>query len=776
MGASTPGPASDFRPDIEGLRGVAVLLVVLYHANLVGVPGGFVGVDVFFVISGFLITGLLLRERERTGRIGFRAFYARRVRRLLPAGLVALGATLAGVSIALAPLDRTQAMLDGAAAAMSVSNIRFALSASDYFASVASPSPFLHYWSLSVEEQFYLVWPAVLFLAARGRRPRVTAAITLGSLAAVSMAANAWLADTAVSWAFYSLPSRAWQLALGGLLAIAGDQLRRVPRAALLVAGWLGLAALVAASLVFDGDLVYPGVAAVVPTLAAVALITCGTTRLGPCVVLQTRPLRFLGRISYSLYLWHWPILVLPASMLESDPPTAQRMGLVVLAVLLATISWRCIEEPFRAGLPVLARRPGRTILAGGLSVILVVVGASGMAVASSGSGIAGLGILPRVGSTVDAWADANGSGATNHAGLSPSADGGNALIVTNTADAADLPDAGGDGVIVVEIGSPGPALPPAGGSTSGGQAGDLPSPASSASPGVVATAASPTAPTAPPRVPPQPVSWRLPSDVRPSLVDVRDDEERLRGDGCLAFEAATHPPDCVYGDPDGTLTVALIGDSHAAQWFPALNRIANQRGWLLVTYTKVACPFVDMPIYNLSLKREYRECAAWRAAVISRLREQRPDLTLVSGSRFAIHPMRDEDAGVQAQGAALARMLDRIPGRIAVIVDTPEPGEDVPSCLSRHSDDIRGCAIAKGVATSGRLGAIERRATRETGDALIDMTRRVCPAWPCQVVGDGIIKFRDIRHLTATFSRSMAADLDRALTLVLGATIPPSR
>ena len=179
MGAPASQGGHEFRPDIEGLRGVAVLLVVLFHANLVGVPGGFVGVDVFFVISGFLITGLLLRERERTGRIGFRAFYARRVRRLLPAGMVALAATLAAASVALSPLDRPQAMVDGAAAALSVGNIRFALAEGDYFASVASPSPFLHFWSLSVEEQFYLVWPAVLFLAARSSRPRLGAAIVL---------------------------------------------------------------------------------------------------------------------------------------------------------------------------------------------------------------------------------------------------------------------------------------------------------------------------------------------------------------------------------------------------------------------------------------------------------------------------------------------------------------------------------------------------------------------------------------------------------------------
>jgi peptidoglycan/LPS O-acetylase OafA/YrhL len=157
-----------FRPDIEGLRGVAVLIVVLFHASLAGVIGGFVGVDVFFVISGFLITGLLLREHERTGRIAFLAFYARRARRLLPAAVVVLVATLVAALNLAAPLDRPAVGLDGAAAALSIGNIRFALASGDYFANIAGPSPFLHFWSLAVEEQFYLIWPALILLAARG--------------------------------------------------------------------------------------------------------------------------------------------------------------------------------------------------------------------------------------------------------------------------------------------------------------------------------------------------------------------------------------------------------------------------------------------------------------------------------------------------------------------------------------------------------------------------------------------------------------------------------
>ncbi len=385
MVSPTSRPGSEFRPDIEGLRGVAVLLVLLFHADLVGVPGGFIGVDVFFVISGFLITGLLLRERERSGRIGFRAFYARRVRRLLPAGLVALTATLVASALVLPPLDQPQSLVDGAAAALSVSNIRFAAASGDYFASVASPSPFLHFWSLSVEEQFYLAWPALLFLAARGRLPRVTLAVVLGVIAVTSLLVNLFLTDVAVNWAFYSLPSRAWQLAIGGLLAVAAQPLTRVPVPILVTGGWLGLVGLILASVVFDGSLAYPGLPALVPTLGAALLVASGTLRFGPGALLAVGPLRYLGRISYSLYLWHWPVLVLPAVALEAAPPLAGRLGLAGLAIILASLSWRLIEEPFRAGFPSLACRPGRTIVAGAVAVTVAVGTAGGLLVVGGG-------------------------------------------------------------------------------------------------------------------------------------------------------------------------------------------------------------------------------------------------------------------------------------------------------------------------------------------------------------------------------------------------------
>jgi hypothetical protein len=309
----------------------------------------------------------------------------------------------------------------------------------------------------------------------------------------------------------------------------------------------------------------------------------------------------------------------------------------------------------------------------------------------------------------------------------------------------------------------------------------DWPSPAAPASPSDHPTPRpDPTDPTAPPAPSPTllpaptPVPdvgghGRLPDDVQPPLGAARGDEERLRGDGCLAFERVVEPPKCVYGVKNGTFTVALVGDSHAAHWFPALERLAKHEGWGVVTFVKVACPFIDMRVRNVALKREYRECAAFNEATIRRLADLKPDLTLVSVSRISTRPVNASEDTVSAKGQAVGRMLGRLPGRVLLIVDTPYAGQDVPGCLSAHKRDIDACAIPHKTAFTDHLGGVEKVAAEASGAGLVDLTSRICVEDPCPVVVNGMIVFRDAGHLTATFSRSLAPGLLAAIDSALG-------
>lgn len=224
-------------------------------------------------------------------------------------------------------------------------------------------------------------------------------------------------------------------------------------------------------------------------------------------------------------------------------------------------------------------------------------------------------------------------------------------------------------------------------------------------------------------------------------------------------------PPDCVYGDPSGTFTIALVGDSHAAHWFPAVEAIANAHGWRLLTFTKASCVFVDLPIYSPILKREYTECEAWRPQVVQRLIEAQPDLTIVSSDRWLPTEVK-ADMNLKRQGEAMARLLRQIPGSIAILGDTPASAFDVPVCLSQHPDDITRCATSRIVAFGRQKLVRERAAATAASATVIDLSDAICPSDPCQAVIDGMIVQRDDHHLTATFAASLAGRLEAALPI----------
>ena len=648
-----PKNTVEFRPDIEGLRGIAILLVLLYHAGLPWTPGGFIGVDVFFVISGFLITGKLWRESQQPGGLNIAKFYAWRIRRLLPAALVAVALiSLVGLLIA-APLDRSELAADGAASALSIANMRF-IGSVDYFAPTSSPSPFLHFWSLSVEEQFYLVWPALIVLLTwrGGSSRRLIAALLIGVVA--SFALSMWLTDASPARAFYLLPTRVWQLGVGGLLALIGVMGTSRRAGAL---AWAGLAAVAVAGVALTAEMPYPGLAALLPTAGAVALLYGGGAPSGPVRLLAAAPLRFLGKISYSLYLWHWPLLVLPLIFLERALTGVEIVASVAAAIGVSWLSWRFVEQPFRYGDRSRRATSWSAIRVGVAGILSVALFTQGLAAALPSSAVA---VQP----------------------------------------------------------TPGPSGSPV------------------ASDGPIT----------------------LPADLTPSLTSARDDEERLRGDGCLAFERVTTPPDCEYGVKGSAITIALVGDSHASHWFPAIEAVALERGWRLLTFVKVSCSFTSLVQRNLALKREYRECATFNEATVARLNQIKPALTIIVNRR-TFRPI-DGDVTSALAGAALGEMVARLPGATAILVDTPDPGRDVPACLSKHPDDVRACLFTQDDADNREIGIAERVAAEVSGALLIDLTGEICAAWPCSPIDESVLIYRDEDHMTETFSRSLAAPL----------------
>lgn len=380
---STPATTTDrTRWDIQGLRAFAVLSVVLYHLWPNRLPGGFTGVDVFFVISGYLITGHLLRELVTTGRIGLAGFWARRAKRLLPGAFLTIVATGTAVLLWVPSALWGQYGRELIASTVYVQNWQLAADSVDYLAQGNQASPFQHFWSLSVEEQFYIALPllllAALWLVRRARRrgtsPVAVVRIVLGAVVVLSLAWSIVETQTASGIAYFSTATRAWEFALGGLAAtVPLAAPRTVPaRVVRVVGAWAGAAGLVVSLVVITASTPFPGIAAALPVGSAALVVLLGGHS-GLQRVGRVRPIGFLGRISYAVYLWHWPAVVILPIALRHELTTKDKLAILVGALVVATVTTLCIEEPLRFSRWVRALRPRRVALYGALSTVLVV-------------------------------------------------------------------------------------------------------------------------------------------------------------------------------------------------------------------------------------------------------------------------------------------------------------------------------------------------------------------------------------------------------------------
>jgi peptidoglycan/LPS O-acetylase OafA/YrhL len=372
-----------FRPDIQGLRAVAVTLVVLCHAGVPLMAGGYVGVDVFFVISGFLITGWLLGRTSSTARVPFGGFYGTRARRILPAAALTLVATCAGSWYWQNSVRALSTMHDAVWAAFFTANVHFAKTGADYFARDNPPSPLQHFWTLAVEEQFYLVWPLLLALAlvvlSRGRGVDAVMLRRLSVLVAVGVGISlAWsVHQTAAdpNGAYFSTLARGWELGVGVLIAVSTPLLARISVGMRALLSWLGLAGILLAAVSYDSGTPFPGYAALLPVVAAALVIAGGLAPKpghGAVALLRRRPFQLTGDISYALYLWHWPVLVLAASRAGQPLSTWVNLVLVAFAFALSYLSFRFYENPIRHARSLKA--PGRALVLWPTSVMAVVL------------------------------------------------------------------------------------------------------------------------------------------------------------------------------------------------------------------------------------------------------------------------------------------------------------------------------------------------------------------------------------------------------------------
>ncbi|HZW41804.1 MAG TPA: acyltransferase [Agromyces sp.] len=382
---------STARPEIQALRAVAVGAVVLHHGWPAVAPAGYMGVDVFFVVSGFLITGLLMREAEHTGGISLGRFYLRRARRILPAAIVVLLAVSAA-TIALVPQNEwRQWFREIVASALYFENWRLVLDSQIPRRADLESTPVQHYWSLSVEEQFYLFWPLLILLALwiasrRVASARRVALVVLGIATAASFVHSLVLTGQDVNLAYFSTFARTWEFGVGGILAIVAATPRLgIPRLRA-AASWAGLVLIVVPIVTFRSPELFPGVIAVMPVVGTLAVIWAGMpdASWSPTRIGATRPVQWVGDVSYSLYLWHWPIFMFAPFLTGVPSPPWLMVLLVVVSLAVAGLSKRWIEDPFRQGRKAVPVRP--TLMLGGLAgLIAVVVGAGVVAPSVAG-------------------------------------------------------------------------------------------------------------------------------------------------------------------------------------------------------------------------------------------------------------------------------------------------------------------------------------------------------------------------------------------------------
>ena len=681
---------SDFRPDIQGLRALAVSLVLLFHLWPNRLGGGYIGVDIFFVISGFLITSHLVAHPPRNAR-GLVEFWGRRIRRLLPASFLVLFSTIV-VSWLIAPDTQwANTARDVRGATLYALNWRLAGNSVDYLASENASSPVQHFWSLSVEEQFYLIWPililGLMLWALRRRRDQLrTAFAGLAVVVAASLAYSIYETANDPPLAYFVTPTRIWELGIGGILAVSlarrardkrGFMAGSAPAYVRVILTLIGLGAILYAAFFYTGATPFPGWQAAIPVLGCALLIGIGPG-VRPLLtdrILANRPAQWLGDISYSVYLWHWPMIVLLPAVSGDHLGLLDKVVIIAASLLLAALTKVHVEDRFRRQRST-SLKPTFAFAALGMAVLV------------------GLSVLQTV--EVDRRQVAAQTELDRALSGNQSCFGANAL-----APGANC-----------KVANSGPVVP------------------------------------------------------APAQAAVDKSEAYARG--CNASERVLKK--CASGDPQGKVSIAVVGNSHAVAWGPAIDKIANASHWKVTTYFTSGCRS-SYSRNAWSTQALEQQCFDWGQSVLADIAKSNYDVVIVANSNSTTAKgATDRASSMPIWEAGDLKYLRQIAAdgpQVVVVKDVPRPPNsigNIPDCVAAHRDDLKACSADRSAWLHEDPLAIAAKQAANDRIGVIDMTNYFCTAKTCSGVIGGVIAFFDTHHITKTYSESLAPFLAKPL------------
>lgn len=689
-----------FRPDIEVLRAIAVLAVVISHSKL-ALASGFIGVDIFFVISGFLITKHLYDEVKKSGTVSITGFYARRILRILPASMFVVLMTILVFLIWLSPLQTINYGWDSLVSSLSGMNYRLAVTGTDYFNSSSLPSPFQHFWSLAVEEQFYFIWPILILIVAKlfirspkkllhvldpkyinleNENQRVQAfekeftaaqfikfkiAITciLISIIVVSLYLSYSITIQSQPWAYFGLHTRAWQLAVGSLMAFYTTTFAKIPLKVASIISWLGFAGLVAGFVVINEKTIYPGLWSLIPTLSTGLIVLAGINESKNSFenLFNCRPVRWIGKISYSWYLVHWPLFVIFFYTIGDSLNMFQKFGLIALSFIIANLCFLLVENPIRFATWIKASYQRTFTL--GLLLILISAGASYSVVYIKTESLKGYEEVE---------------------------------IVQNVLDEKALIERIKQGLTNKKLKTP----------------------------------------------------LSMVSTDRPYV-------------NCYVPQSDTQLPEidkCTVKNTTGSKTIALIGDSHIYQWANSFQKIAEKYNYNLLILVKPGCPMYDISVFDPTLNRDYWECYVWRKNMLGKLTEIKPNIIVHSGIIYkeaSVEKFTDYIRTLKKVSKNVVNIVDTRKPNIQIPECFAKNSQDIQKCSFSTDFEFN---------NGGDIKMQQTVEAEKLGAKNIETSNWFCFKKLCPPIIQNIVVYQDDNHVSNTYAQYLSSALEQKL------------